>query len=606
MQSTLTIAFVCRVALAAIFYSAVCVADVGADQKTVLIVYATRVDARISVLADLQLPRLLEQGLGERIDRYSEHLDLARLADVQYQTAVNEFLQQKYRGQQFDLVIAMQQIAFDFLAKVREDLFPGTPVVFFSDTTSTRRIRNSTGMIVEPNLAGSLELALTLQPSLRHVYVVTGASPRDMLFERRARAQLEGFRSRVAIKYLSGLATAELKARLATLPNRSIIYYLLVNRDGAGVSFHPLEYLQDIAPVANAPIYSWVDSAMGQGIVGGSLKSQEKQTAAIAELALRALHGEDPDSIPLTSPDLQVNEVDWRELRRWGIEESRVPAGTVVQFREPTIWEQYKLYVLAGIVLMLAQTALSTGLLVQRSKRRQAERQVLASQAKLQKSYDRIRALVSRLLNAEDTTSARISRELHDDVGQQLTLLTVDIERLRTAPPADTAALLAETWDHAQIIARSVHDLAYRLYPATLRLVGLVPALGGLQREMERSVIVVNLVHENVPETLPPDVALCVFRVVQEALQNAVKYSAAREVAVALQGTPDRLLGTIADDGIGFDVGAAFGNGLGLVSMSERVEALNGTFEIHSAAGKGTRLVFSVPLATEAGLAAAG
>jgi two-component sensor histidine kinase len=606
MPSTLTVAFVCRVALAATVCSAVFVADVRADQKTVMIIYATRADARIAVLADLELPRLLERRLGQHVDRYSEHLDLARLGDGQYETAVHDFLRQKYRRQRIDLIIVMHQIALEFLGKLREDVFPGTPVVFFSDSASTRRIRHSTGVIAEPNLAGSVELALTLQPSLRNVYVVTGAGARDMLFERRARAQLQAFQSRVAIRYLSGLATEELKLRLATLPNRSIIYYLLVNRDGAGVNFHPLEYLQEIAPVANAPIYSWVDSAMGEGIVGGSLKSQQKQTAAVAELALRVLQGEDPDGIPLTSPELQVNQVDWRQLRRWGIEESRVPAGTVVEFREPTLWERYKLYVLAGIVLVLAQTALTAALLVQRTRRRQAEQQVLASQAKLQKSYDRIRALVSRLLNAVDTTSAHISRELHDDVGQQLTLLAVDIERLRTAPPADSTAVLADTWDRAQTIARSVHDLAYRLYPATLRLIGLVPALEGLQREMERSVIVMNFVHENVPETLPPDVSLCVFRVVQEALQNAMKYSAAREVAVALQGRPDRLLGTIADDGIGFDVGAALGNGLGLVSMSERVEALNGTFEIHSAPGRGTRLVFSVPLAAGAGLAAAG
>jgi signal transduction histidine kinase len=94
--------------------------------------------------------------------------------------------------------------------------------------------------------------------------------------------------------------------------------------------------------------------------------------------------------------------------------------------------------------------------------------------------------------------------------------------------------------------------------------------------------------------------------VVQEALQNAVKYSAAREVSVSLEGTPHRLQVTIADDGVGFDVGAALGKGLGLVSMSERIEALNGTFEIHSAPGAGTRLVFHVPLAAEARLSAAG
>jgi signal transduction histidine kinase len=606
MHSIVALRTPCRAALAAVVCSVICVANVWADQKTVLIFYATRPDARIAVLADNQLPRLLERRLGQRVNRYSEHLDPTRLLDARYQSAVTNFLRLKYIDQRFDLIIGMDEMALDFLGTARDELFPGTPVVFFTDTSSGQRMPNSTGVIAETNLAASIALAATLQPATNRVYVVTGAHNRDKLFERRARTQLRSFESRLAITYLSGLPTPELKTRLSRLPDHSIVYYLLVNRDGAGAYFHPLEYLQDIAPVANSPIYSWVDSAMGQGIVGGSLKSQERQTEAVAELALRVLGGESPDSIATTSPDLHVNQVDWRQLRRWGIPESRVPAGTLVMFKTPTAWERYKLYILVALTLVIAETALVTVLLLQLVRRRQAEQQVLASQAKLRTSYDRIRTLYSRLLNAEDAARVHIARELHDDVSQQLALLATDLELLRTAPRSETARLAALASVRAQMIARDVHDLAYRLYPATLRVLGLVPALQALQREMERSVIVVNLVHERIPESLPQDVTLCVFRVVQEALQNAVKYSAAREVSISLDGTPHRLQITIADDGVGFDVGAALGNGLGLISMSERIEALNGTFEIHSAPGAGTRLVMNVPLAAEARVQAAG
>jgi two-component system sensor histidine kinase DegS len=137
-------------------------------------------------------------------------------------------------------------------------------------------------------------------------------------------------------------------------------------------------------------------------------------------------------------------------------------------------------------------------------------------------------------------------------------------------------------------------------------LIGLVPSLQALQREMERSVIVMNLVHDDVPPILPQEVTLCVFRVVQEALKNALRYSGARVVSVSLNGTPGRLTVMIADDGEGFDVAAAWGQGLGLVSMSERVEALNGTFEVQSSPGAGTRLIFTVPFAADARMAVAG
>ena len=581
--------------------------DVWADgQKDVLVLYATRPDASISLVGDRELPRLLEQGLGQRVSYYSEHLDLARFSDRRYQSAITDFLRLKYADRKFDLVIAMHEIVLDYLGGTRKQLFADTPVVFFSNTSSTARLPNSTGVITDVNLVATLSLATTLQPSVQNVYVVSGADARDKLFERRARAQFEKFDRRLQITYLAGLSTANLKARLSTLPRDSIVFYALVNRDGAGEAFHPIDYLADLAAISSAPVYSWVESAMGRGIVGGNLKSQHKQAAIVAEMALRVLRGESPDSIPTVSADLQVNQVDWRQIQQWGIDGYRLPAGTVVLHKEPPIWVRYKTYVMVAVTLVLAQTALITGLLVQRQRRRQAEEAVRGGQAKLQNSYDRIRKLGARLLKAQENERSRIARELHDDISQQLALLSIDLDWLRGTLSAESGVLAGQAWDRTQAIARSIHDLAYRLYPAKLRLIGLVPALQALQRETERSAIVMNMVHNSVPASLPPEVTLCVFRVVQEALQNALKYSGARVVSLWLEGTPNGLSVVIADDGGGFDVADAWGTGLGLVSMRERVEALNGTLHIESEKGAGTRLEFTLPLAEAEPVAAAG
>ena len=594
------------VTLAVIVNGFVWTAPAGADQKAVLVLYGTRADARISIIGDRELPRRLEQGLGQRVDHYSEHLDLARFRDARYRSAVTDFLKQKYSGQHFDLVIAMHQMVLEFLDTTRGTLFGDTPVVFFTETPTVQRLANATGLIAENDFAPTLALALTLQPEVKQVYVVTGTDYADQLAEGRARLQLRQFDSRVTITYLSGLPTAALKTRLSTLPAGAIIYYLLVNRDGDGEKFHPYEYLQDIAHVANAPIYTWVDSGMGQGIVGGALKSQLAQTQVVSDLAIRILNGEAPASIPTQSINLRVNQVDWEQLRRWGISEFRVPPDTLMVNKKLTLWEAYRTYVLLTFALVAAQALLITGLLVQRTKRRRAEEQVSKTQSKLQTTYDRIRTLGMRLLNAQEDERARIARELHDDVGQQLALLATDVELLRNGSSGDTTAIAGQAWSRLQTVARSVHDLAHGLYPAKLRLIGLVPALQSLQREIERSVIVVNFVHENVPRTLPPDITLCVFRVAQEALKNAAKYSGAREVSLSLKGTAEGLMVTIADDGTGFEVGTAWGTGLGLMSMSERLEAVNGTLEIDSSPQTGTRITFSVPLAAGVRMAAAG
>ncbi len=114
---------------------------------------------------------------------------------------------------------------------------------------------------------------------------------------------------------------------------------------------------------------------------------------AVGQLAVRVLRGERADSIPTSSPSLNVRQVDWRQLRRWGISEARVPAGTLVRFKEFSVWERYRIYILGAAAILLAQTALIAGLLVQRSRRRHAEEKVRGSQAELRTSYERVRAL---------------------------------------------------------------------------------------------------------------------------------------------------------------------------------------------------------------------
>jgi signal transduction histidine kinase len=140
-----------------------------------------------------------------------------------------------------------------------------------------------------------------------------------------------------------------------------------------------------------------------------------------------------------------------------------------------------------------------------------------------------------------------------------------------------------------------VHDLSHRLHPAKLQLLGLLPALEGLRQELSRSDKVITFTHGGVAPALTPEETLCLFRVAQEALQNALKYSGSRRVSLDLRNSVDGLTLTIADDGIGFDVGDAWGKGLGLISMAERLEAISGTLAIASTAGVGTRLEVRIP-----------
>jgi signal transduction histidine kinase len=581
------------------------VASASAPPPTrVLVLYSARRDAQIATIGERELPGILEQGLGN-LDYYSEYIDQARFPDQAYQAALRDFLRLKYRRVRFDAVIAVQDAAIDLVRDARLDLFPGAPLIFLATSPVSGPLENATGLVVGLNFGATLPFIADLQPRVHQLFVITGAAPADQEYETLARSQLRPFESRFTITYLNGLPTRELESRISSLPVDSAIYYLLVNRDGAGAIVHPLEYLSRLSAIANAPMYSWVDSAMDRGIVGGSLEDQVVQVDALGRLALRVLSGEAANRIPVASPNLNVNQVDWRQLQRWGIRESALPRGTRVLFKEPSVWDRYWVYILVAATVLLAQSLLIAGLLLHRRRRRQAESQVHHSEEALRSSYDRIRDLGSRLLHAQDAERSRIARELHDDISQQVALLSIDLELLTGALPADSEPLADEVLNRAQHIASSVHDLSHRLHPTKLRLMGLVAALRTLQREMSRSEPTIELTHDSVPAHLPSDLTVSLFRIVQEALQNAVKYSGARTVHVHLEGGPDGLGLAIWDDGVGFDVDSVWGKGLGLISIRERVEAIGGTLDIRSAPGAGACFTIHVPLSLESAAEAA-
>ena len=570
--------------------------------KQVLVLNSTRPDDQFSIVWARELPKRLAEGLDERVDFHVENLDFVRFPKVEHETAYIDFLRLKYAGTRVDLLILIGEVAIDFMSRNRNVLFDGTPAVFYSLNPSQSRPANSTGLINTLNFGPSIDLALALQPDLKHVYVVSGATPSDRDYENQARAEFQPFEGRVAFTYFSGLVTTDLEQRLRALPPHSAVYYVVVRQDGAGEQFQVMASLSRVAAVANAPTYSWADAAADSGIVGGSRRDQVAQTKAIGALALRVLRGERADDIPVSSPNTDADLVDWRQLRRWGLDESRLPAGARVLFREPRVWDQYKRYIIGAVILMLAQTALITGLFVQRAKRqrvelelRSGERELRGSQAMLRVSYDQIRHLSRRLLGEQEAERARIARELHDDINQQLAILSIDLERLHSDQlPVHSAKRLSRALGTVQGISTSVRELSHRLHPSKLQLVGLVAALDHLRRDSSPPHLPIAFSHRDVPADIDQNIALCVFRVAQEALVNAVKHGDAGHIWVDLTGGPFNVALTITDDGKGFDVDGLPNAGLGLISMRERVGSVGGVLEIHSTPGSGTRLRVTV------------
>jgi signal transduction histidine kinase len=208
-----------------------------------------------------------------------------------------------------------------------------------------------------------------------------------------------------------------------------------------------------------------------------------------------------------------------------------------------------------------------------------------------------LKKLSKRLVDAQEQERRAISRELHDEVGQSLSALLMDVERL--------SAILSKDGEYRQALENiktlaensvtEVRNMSLLLRPSMLDDLGLVAALEWQAREVsKRTGMLVGLVEENVSDSLPEEHKTCVYRIVQEALNNCSKHAYAKHVQVTIRQKPGRLSLTIQDDGKGFDPGRA--RGLGLVGMTERVSQLNGNLKVDSVAGRGTSLHVDLPL----------
>jgi PAS domain S-box-containing protein len=341
------------------------------SHKRILVLHFARPDAGAFAGIETPIHNTLVDTFGDSLEYSSEYLDLIRFDEPRFQSAMRAYLRARYAEVRFDAIIAASPAVLQFLED-DPSLFPHVPVVFMS-RPGVAVAPNSTGVMSAVNFTESLAAALRLHPDTTNVFVVSGTSDFDRLYEAAFRSQAAAAAEGRTVTYLSGLPMPQLQERLRRLPPRSIVYYISVSADGTGDRFLPAEAVERLSAVANAPVYSWHQAMLGHGIVGGRVHSSIKDSEEVAKLAIRVLNGEEPSTIPVAHLDSDVYQFDWRQLARWRIPERVLPPGSVVLFRQYSFWDQYRSYVVAGLVIFAAQLALIVGLVVQRASRRRVE-----------------------------------------------------------------------------------------------------------------------------------------------------------------------------------------------------------------------------------------
>jgi signal transduction histidine kinase/ABC-type uncharacterized transport system substrate-binding protein len=304
------------------------------------------------------------------LDRYEVSLEIARFTDGEQDEAFAGYLRGLFVTRPPDLIITMVSPAARFIQRHRLDLFPATPVIFaaldvraIGDATLTA---NDTTVTVSTDQRAIIENIRRTLPATTTIAVVTGDAPIERFWVEELRQKVQPFEDRIDFVFLNDLSFAEMLTRVAALPPQSAIYYGDLVVDAQGIPHRQEEVLARLHAVANAPIFGQYDYQLGGGIVGGPLLSVRTLSLKTAEVAAQILAGTSPGHIETPPQKLAHPEFDWRELRRWGIRQASLPADSVIQFEEPTLWERYRWYILSAVGVSAFQGILIAGLLLNR------------------------------------------------------------------------------------------------------------------------------------------------------------------------------------------------------------------------------------------------
>jgi signal transduction histidine kinase len=550
----------------------------GDARPDILILFGNLRNIPENSMIDEALRERLSELAPGRVEVFTEYLDLEYFGDPEQAKTIATVLHAKYGSPDLRVVVTVAPSALKFMLEHREQIAPGVPIVYTSVSANTLQElappADVVGVTVEWAIADTLALALRQRPQARQVVMPVGSSYLDRLWERRVRAAAPP----MLVQYLSGYAFAELEGKLAALKEDSIVFVPLFRLDVSGTGYSSAQAIARFAVASAAPIYTMFEGGIGSGAVGGIVTTAKQQGKLAGDIVVQILDGLAPSLIP-TARTTTVPMFDWRQLQRWGIPESQLPPGAEVRFRPPSLWQEHRLLILAGAAILLLQAMLITALLFQRVRRRRAEKEAAG--------------LSGRLLTAHEDERRRIARELHDDLTQRLARLSVDAFHVERNAGAGASQMRRDLVR----LSEDVHALSYRLHPAVLDDLGLVEALRAeCDRVAQHGELRVEVNAHDVPDTMPNEASLCLFRVAQEALNNAVRHGRANAITVLLSPRDSGLQLAVSDNGSGFDPERSRKRAsLGLASMRERVRLLHGQLDIESTPGRGTTVVAWVP-----------
>jgi C4-dicarboxylate-specific signal transduction histidine kinase len=380
------------------------------------------------------------------VDIFSESLDAIRFPQAQIEDETVALLAKKYATTHIDAVVAVGASALDFAEEHRSRLWPDARILF--QIVPVEKLGNrplsptTTGIPVQYDLAGAVELAIALRPSTRRLVVISGSGDVDRDAADIARKQLEHFSQRLNTEYWTDASIDQLLRRVGQLDANDAVLYLSITRDADGHTFVPRDAVERLAAVSPAPIYAPFETFIGHGIVAGSVYSNEARGRRMAELVQEGLSAP-AASIPLVKMT-PFCVADANQLKRFAMAESSLPQGCDVRFRESTAWENYRVEISIGTAILLLQAGLIVALLFERRTRRRTAVALGESQQQMSLAVNAARLSPWIWDTTDDKNSAPARRRQRSDSLQAQAIPFEEV--IESVHPVDRENLKRTVW----------------------------------------------------------------------------------------------------------------------------------------------------------------
>jgi signal transduction histidine kinase len=555
----------------------------------------------------------------EPIDLYEVSLDTARVHTPEDDAPFIAYIQAMLAGRKLDLIVPVGAPSAFFVQRNRQLLFPTTPMLIVGADVrripaATRR-DDDTGVMLDLDLPAYVENILRLRPETKEIAVVVGHSPVERFWAGELRREFQQFTDRVDITWFDDLAFDQMLERAASMPPQSAIFWFLLSEDAAGIPYSEDRAFERIREVASVPVFGMGDYQMGRGTVGGPLMQTNVLGKQAADVGLRILQGETPSRINPPLVPFGAPMYDWRELKRWNISQALLPSNSMVLFREPTVWEQYRGQVMAALAIVLFQTALIAWLLFERQRRMRAAEQ--AGRAKMETGQ--YRESLAHLVRVH--TVGEMSTAIAHEVNQPLAAIknyafAARLLLARAAAAAKIDDLLSKIEEQASRAGDVLHSLRamVKKQQSQPETVDIGPLVAGVLKLADMESRSANIrIESTVTPDLPPVLAdrIQIQQVVLNLIRNAIEAmeeaGQAGAIRIGVRHENGEVAVSVADPGPGVapeDTDRIFdpfystkggGLGVGLSICRAIIEAHGGHLSLIANPGGGSLFQFTLP-----------